>query len=190
MFVSMATYSQEIYDNFEGNCKIRYDLKKAGKLDSTAANPKPDQINDSRTCAKYTRSKQRYDNIKMDFYGTLSDVAAYATYTGMPKKIKLKVFSTAPVGTLVEIHLGQSTGNAYPEGTHSQYQAITAVTGKWEILEFKFSQIPPGSKTPESAINQITLMFNPYMNTEETFFFDDLEGPSIQAKVSTPNAKK
>ena len=181
---------QEVYDNFEGNSKVTYDLKKGGKMDSAAANPKPDNANDSWGCAEYTRSRQRYDNIKMNLNGTLGEVGAYSTYSGTPKKLKLKVFTTAPVGTLVEIHLGKSTGNAYPEGTHSQYQAFTSVSGKWEVLEFKFAQIPPGSKTLASSINQVTLMFNPYMNTDETFYFDDLEGPPLQPAVTLKEDKK
>jgi hypothetical protein len=108
----------------------------------------------------------------------LANVSDYAKHN-QPKHLKLKIYTTAPVGTLIEVHLGKSTGNAYPQGTHSQYQAFTSVSGRWEELEFTFSQIPPGSKTTENEINQITLLFNPYMSTVETYFFDELTGPGI-----------
>ena len=92
VFINCAcSMSQEVYDNFEGNSNVIYDLKKAGKMDSAAANPKPDNTNDSRGCAKYTRSRQRFDNIKMNLKGTLGEVGAYSTYSGTPKKLKLKV---------------------------------------------------------------------------------------------------
>lgn len=156
-----------------------YDLKKAGKLDSAFLNPAPSSVNSSATCARYERSRIRFDNIKMSLSGKLTGINAYATYLGTPLKIKLKVFTTAPVGTLVEIHLGKNLGNAYPEGTHSQYQAITTISGKWEELEFKFSQIPKGSQTPATEVNQVTLLFNPYVNSGEMFYFDDLTGPTI-----------
>ncbi|MCW3075616.1 MAG: hypothetical protein JWO32_225 [Bacteroidetes bacterium] len=172
-------FCQQTYDNFEGEKHVVYNLKKAGKLDSVAVNPFPNSVNSSATCAKYERSRIRYDNIKMNLAGKLSGVNAYATYMGTPPKIKLKVYTTAPIGTLVEIHLGKNTGNAYPEGTHSQYQAITTVSGKWEELEFKFSQTPQGSQTPATEVNQVTLLFNPYYNSTEVFYFDELVGPPL-----------
>ncbi|MBI2722063.1 MAG: hypothetical protein HYX39_07805 [Bacteroidetes bacterium] len=187
LFVTCAGFSQQVYDNFEGKYFITYNLKKAGKLDSMAANPLKDKVNPSPKCAMYTRSKQRFDNIKMELKGKLTGVAQYATYEGIPPKIKMKIFTTAPVGTMVEIQLGKKSGMSYPEGTHSQYQALTTVTGKWEELEFKFSQIPPGSQTTASEIDQAILLFNPNTNGTELYYFDDITGPSIEtATVATP----
>ncbi|MBA3664929.1 MAG: hypothetical protein H0W61_12075 [Bacteroidetes bacterium] len=186
---SQSLYSQQIYDTFEGGSMVHYNLKKGGKMDSAFVNPSKDKVNPSEKCAMYSRSRIRYDNIKMNLQGILSEAEQYATYQGVPKKIKLKIFTSAPVGTLVEIHLGKNTGNAYPEGTHSQYQAFTTVSGKWEELEFKFSQIPPGSKTSPSEINQVTLLFNPYMNTSEIFYFDDLAGPSLNGSKNSNGGK-
>jgi len=78
----------------------------------------------------------------------LADVSPFATYLGIPPKIKMKIYTTAPVGTLVEILLGSKNGNNdYPAGTNSQYQAYTTVSNGWQQLEFKFSQIPQGSET-------------------------------------------
>lgn len=187
LFITCNGFGQQVYDNFEGNYFITYNLKKAGKLDSTAANPLKDKVNPSSKCAMYTRGKQRFDNIKMEIKGKLTNVDKYATYEGIPPKIKMKIFSTAPIGTMVEIQLGKKSGMSYPEGTHSQYQALTTVTGKWEELEFKFSQIPPGSQTSTSEIDQAILLFNPNTNGSELYYFDDITGPSIETTtVATP----
>lgn len=175
--------SQNVYDNFEGGSIVTYNLIYAGKLDTLSANPSPGDLNNSATCAKYTRSGQRYDNIKMIFKNKLTDVSRYAKHTSS-QKIKLKIYTTAPVGTLVEIHLGKNSGNAYPVGIHSQFQALTTVSGKWEELEFKFSQIPHGSKTADADVNQITLLFNPYVATVESYYFDDLTGPAQENVIS------
>ncbi|MGZ6539726.1 MAG: hypothetical protein ACXVEB_15230, partial [Bacteroidia bacterium] len=137
-------------------------------------------------CAKYVRNgEKKFDVVKMSFNKKLSDssVSAYATYLGIPPKFKMKVYSTAPVGTLVEILLGSKNGNnAYPAGTNSQYQAYTTVTNAWEELEFKFSQIPKGSETSTSQIDQLTILFNPNSTTSDTYYFDDITGPSLAKK--------
>lgn len=122
----------------------------------------------------------KFANIKMNLPKKITAVDAYATYLGIPPKIKMKVYTAAPAGTLVEIHLGSKRGNNYyPAGTHSQYQAYTTKINEWEELEFKFSQIPQGSETSADQIDQIVLMFNPNSSTSDTYYFDDLTGPPI-----------
>jgi hypothetical protein len=92
----------------------------------------------------------------------------------------MKIYTTAPVGTLVEILLGSRQGNNdYPAGTNSQYQAYTSVTNKWEELEFKFSQIPQGSETSTTQIDQVTLLFNPNSANSDKYYFDDITGPLL-----------
>ncbi|MCE3280267.1 MAG: putative beta,3-glucanase [Bacteroidetes bacterium] len=127
----------QTYDDFEGNKVIHYSAKN-GVLDSVMKNPAPSDINKSEKCAMYVRNKtQKFDNIKMPFNGMMSDVSPYATYLGVPPKLKMKLYTTAPVGTLVEILLGDKTkNNTYPAGTNSQFQAYTTVTGQWEDYYF------------------------------------------------------
>ncbi|MEW6470208.1 MAG: hypothetical protein AB1458_14910 [Bacteroidota bacterium] len=171
------------YDNFEGAKSIQYGAR-TGKLDTAALNPAPNKIDSSQKCAKYIRnSEKKFDNIKMILPGKLADVSPYATYTGTPPRIRMKVYTTAPAGTLVEILLGSKKGNNdYPAGTHSQYQAYTTVSGAWEELEFKFSQIPTGSQTASTDVDQITLLFNPNSSTSDTYYFDDITGPPVLAR--------
>jgi hypothetical protein len=147
-----------------------------------AKNPAPhDDVNSSSKCAMYIRNgSKKFDNIKMSVIGKLADVSPFATYTGNPPKLKMKIFTSAPPGTLVEILLGsQGRNNEYPAGTNSQYQARTTRTNTWEEIEFLFSQIPQGSETSTKEVDQITILFNPNTLTSDTYYFDDVTGPAL-----------
>lgn len=186
LFPVASVFSQTLaYDNFEGAKSLRY-TEKSGVLDTAASNPAPNNINNSKTCALYVRNAtKKFDNIKMSLSGKLVSVDAYATYTGIPPKLKMKIYTTAPVGTLVEILLGsKGRNNEYPAGTNSQYQAYTTVSGTWEELQFKFSQIPTGSETSPIQVDQITLLFNPNTSTSDTYYFDEITGPLLAAEKS------
>lgn len=180
--------SQEsVYDNFEGARMLHYG-EHSGVLDTNAKNPGPNVVNKSEHCAMYVRNGARkFANIKMNLNGKLTGVETFATYEGLPPRLKLKVYTSAPPGTLVEILLGNRKGNNdYPAGTHSQYQAYTAVSNEWEELEFKFAQIPQGSETAANNIDQVVLLFNPNSSTSDTYYFDDLTGPGIVAEAPAP----
>lgn len=191
-----AIYGQsQTYDNFEGNKTLIYGPR-TGVLDTTAKNPASNKINNSEKCALYIRNRgQKFDNIKMSLNGKLSDVSGYTTYKGIPPKIKMKIYTSAPAGTLVEILLGsKGKNNQYPSGTNSQYQAYTTVSNAWEELSFKFSEIPSGSETSTTQIDQITLLFSPNSTVSETFYFDDITGPALisksESKAPTVTATK
>jgi hypothetical protein len=179
--IQLSVFAQnQVYDDFEGQKVVKYNAKN-GVLDTVVKNPAPNDVNKSEKCAMYVRNRaQKFDNIKMPLNGKLTDVSPYATYVGVPPKLKMKIYTTAPVGTLVEILLGdKNQNNAYPGGTNSQYQAYTTVSGQWEELEFKFAQIPEGSETPTTGVNQVTLLFNPNSSTSDTYYFDEISGPSV-----------
>lgn len=178
--------SQQVYDTFEGVKWVSYQVNKGAQLDTLAANPDPDEINGSEKCARYIRGRQRYDNLKLPLTGKITDVAKYASFQKEAPRIKMKVYTTAPVGTLIEVQLGKRTGNAYPEGTNSQYQAFTKAQGKWQELEFSYVLSPRRSQTSDTDINQLTIVFNPNTNTGDTYYFDDLSGPFI---LDAPSGK-
>jgi len=188
MTLSASLSAQSIvYDNFEGNKHVRYG-ERGGVLDTTAKNPAPNNVNGSSRCALYVRNgSKKFDNIKMGLASNLTEVDKYATYLGVPPRLHLKIYTSAPPGTLVEILLGSKRGNNdYPAGTHSQYQAYTKVSNQWEELEFLFSQIPQGSETSATQIDQATLLFNPNSANSDTYYFDDLTGPPQQAAGAAP----
>ncbi|MDQ3047705.1 MAG: hypothetical protein M3R27_09175 [Bacteroidota bacterium] len=175
-----ATAQTQVYDNFEGSKSLFYGAK-SGVLDTVAKNPSPDKVNSSAKCALYVRNaSKKFDNIKMVPSAKLADVSPFATYLGVPPQLKMKIYTTAPAGTLVEILLGsKGRNNEYPEGTNSQFQAYTTVSGKWEELSFKFSQIPEGSQTGTTHVDQVTLLFNPNSSNSDTYYFDEITGPAL-----------
>jgi hypothetical protein len=177
---------QSVYDNFENRKHVCY-LERGGVLDTTIKNPSQNSLNSSAKCALYVRNGSRkFDNIKMSLNSGLMDIDKYATYEGNPPHIKLKIYTTAPAGTLVEVLLGSRNGNNdYPAGTHSQYQAYTKKSNEWEELEFLFSQIPQGSETSAAQVDQIVLLFNPNSSTSDTYYFDDLTGPLLSNETKT-----
>jgi len=172
----------QVYDDFKGNKALHYG-EKTGKLDTLAENPEMNSVNNTKKCAKYVRNgEKKFDVIKMNLSGSFSDssINTYATYLGIPPKLKMKVYTTAPAGTLVEILLGRKSGNNdFPAGVNSQYQAHTTISNGWEELEFKFSQIPKGSETSASQIDQLTVLFNPNSMTSDTYYFADITGPML-----------
>lgn len=184
MFQMGLIFSQKVvYDNFDGKKFIHYG-ERSGVLDTVAKNPVRDTVNNSLNCASYTRNaSKKFDNIKMSVHGRLTGVNEYATYLGIPPRFRIKVYTSAPPGTLVEILIGSKNGNNdYPAGTNSQYQTYTTKTNAWEELEFKFSQVPQGSETAFDQIDQVTLLFNPNSSTSDIYFFDEITGPGIVEK--------
>lgn len=180
LFQIGSTYAQSsTYDNFEGNKSVYYGVK-TGILDTLGTNPASNSINSSKKCAKYVRNgKQKFDNIKMELLGKLTGVNKYATYSGIPEAFSMKIYTSAPVGTPIELQIGKRGKNEYPAGINSIYQARTTVSKGWEVVQFKFSQIPKGSETSETEIDQIIIMFNPNSLTSDVYYFDDLTGPSL-----------
>jgi hypothetical protein len=182
--------AQQLYDNHEGESVVSYYVPRATQLETLAANPAKDNVNGSNHCARFARSRQKYDYIKIYPDSKLLSVEDYATYDWNAPKLKMKVFTTAAPGSTIEIQLGKKEGNAYPEGVHSQYQAITSVSGVWEEVEFRYSVSPKGSETRASQVNQLTLLFNPNTNSTDVWYFDDLEGPMLSGGPSAGAHKR
>jgi len=177
---SLMIGQSQSYDNMDGK-KIFSFAEKSGTLDTSAMNPAPGSDN-VKKCYKYVRNgSKQFDNVKLNFSKKLTDVNKYATYTGVPPKISMKVYTTAPVGTLVEIQLGKQSKEGYPAAINSVYQAKTTVTNGWEELQFKYSQTPLESKTLANQVDQLTLLFNPNSTTSDTYYFYNINGPMFMS---------
>ena len=182
MLTTGLAFGQQSYDLVGNQFSIG---PRNGKLDSVCVNPKINDINNNKQCLKYERkSTAKYDNIKIYPQGKLADVAPYATYKGIPPKITMKVYSSAPVGTKVELQLGKKDDDNYPSGIHSQYEAVTTVQNAWEVLTFTFSQIPEGSKVSPTDVDLVTILFSPNSSRSDTYYFSDLTGPSLVPATS------
>lgn len=192
LFMSEFSFGQQVYDNFDGK-SVQFFGPVNGVIDTKAKNPGSGGVNTSKECAKYIRPKGiPYASVKMNTVNKLADVEKYATHLENPPKIKMKVFTKAPVGTLVEIQLGRK-GETYPTGVHSVYQAKTTVQNAWEELSFTFAEVPKDSKIAAAELDQVILMFAPNSSNNDTYYFDDVTGPSlstIAADPEKPAAKK
>ncbi|MBA3900676.1 MAG: hypothetical protein H0X62_10785 [Bacteroidetes bacterium] len=186
LFVAAGMEAQQNYTDFERIKLVRLEYK-SGRIDMKARNPLPNEVNSSNQCARYHRaSSVLFDNIKFFLDGKMENVALFASYGSDALKIKLKVYTSAPPGTIIEIQLGKFSNLNYPMSVHSQYQAVTTKQDEWEELEFTFSQKPKGSIVKAAEIDQINILFAPNTKTNHNYFFDDLIGPMlIQKNIST-----
>lgn len=178
--------AQQNYNDFEGNSVAGFGPH-TGILDSLALNPDVMFINMSARCAKYIRAKIPYDNLNIYPHSKLDNVTPWAANSIPTPKIKIKVYTNAPVGTVILLQLGSRNDNAYPSGVHSEYLTMTSAQNGWQELEFNFWQMPLGSLVSPDNVDKIVLLLDPGNNSNYTMFFDDLTGPNLFiAGVNTP----
>lgn len=190
LLTSGLSFAQQNYDDYSGKKFVTYGPKN-GTLDTTFKNSVMDAINTSPACAKYTRAKETpYASVRMYPKKKLTDVSNYASHAESAPKIKMKVYTKAPVGTKVELQLGKRGETAYPIGIHSVYQAVTSRQNGWEELTFAFSHIPENSQVKPTDVDQLILMFAPNSTSADTYFFDDLTGPSLSPDTNSPISGK
>jgi len=178
LIVSQVVTGQQNYCDFEGNKVLSFGLS-TGILDSFAINPDPDNVNTSTYCAKYLRNTSLYDIIRLYPDTQLEDVSAYANSSPQAPKITLKVYSSAPVGSEIQLQLGMKSIDSFPQGTHSSYAGITTVQNAWELITFYYYESPSGSMVLPTDIDKIILLFIPNSSSVQTFYFDDLTGPPL-----------
>ena len=179
IFITAQTsVAQQMYCDFEGTKVISFGLS-TGIMDSLFFNPAPNSANTSANCAQYVRNSTLYDNFKLYPDTTLEDVTAYAINNTQAPKITMKVYTTAPVGTVVQVQLGLKSNDTYPSGVHSEYTASTTVQNVWESLTFNYFQSPIGSLVLPTQINKIVVLLQPNTTSQDTMYFDDLMGPAL-----------
>jgi hypothetical protein len=166
--------AQQTYCDFEGTKNVSL-AEWNGVMDSVHINPSPNSVNSSSLCAKYIRDTALYDNFKFFPYTKLSDITPYAS-SGATQKITLKVLTSSPVGTQIDIQLGSRTSTTYPTGVHSTYTAVTSVQNAWETLTFNFMSVS-GSTLLPTDIDKIVVFVRPNSHTRDTIYFDDPTGP-------------
>ena len=94
-------------------------------------------------------------------------------------KISMKVYTTAPIGTIAKLKLEGS-------GSSVEIDAYTSQSGAWETLEWIFAGTP-------NNLNELVFMFDfgkiGNGSASSTFYFDDLEqvaGPPAPVPASLP----
>jgi len=185
---------QQTYCDFEGTKVITFGFHN-GVIDSAFANPAPNLVNSSSTCAKYIRDTALYDNIKIYPDTLLTDITTYAVNTPLAQKITMKLYSTAIAGTLVQLQLGLKSDDTYPSGIHSEYTTTTTAQNAWQDVTFDYFQSPLGSLVLPTQIDKVVLLFHPNSSARDTMYFDSLVGPElvnyhVGVKVNTSSSAK
>lgn len=175
LLITGKSYGQQNYCDFEGTKSI-YFTQYNGVLDTVQVNPMTNTVNPSSLCAKYIRSADLYDNFKFFTYSKLTDVTPYASSTAT-NYITMKVYSSAPAGTQVDLQLGAKTVTTYPAGVHSIYTTTTSVSHAWEVLTFKYVSNPTGATIAATDIDKIVVLYHPNSSARDTVYFDDPTGP-------------
>jgi hypothetical protein len=175
---AQATMGQQNYCDFEGTKVVRFGPH-TGILDTAFINPVHNSIDSSMHCAKYVRDTTTYDNFKLYPNAKLMDVSPYATNAGSPPKITMKLYSSAPTGTTVQLQLGSKNMDNYPTGIHSEYTAKTTAQNAWQNITFNYLLSPIGSLVMPTDIDKIVILFHPGSSSRDTIYFDDLTGPSL-----------
>lgn len=160
----------EVFDDREDFRRI-YWVAGDGFYEAFSNNPSPNEINSSTTVTRYTRNPgAQYDVIQLS-----NDIIKNATdFESGIKSLQLKVYSTAPIGTEVQISLENRglISQPYPTGRRSLLNAFTTKQNEWETLTFNYVFTPDGG-LPADEIDQLTVLFAPNSFTNYMFYLDD-----------------
>jgi beta-glucanase (GH16 family) len=136
-------------------------------------NPGVNAVNNSSRVGRYVRNgAELYDALFYD-YALLSNGP---DYTSGAYQIKMDVYTAAPVGSQIDIQLGNAAAwGAYPAGIHSTYTATTTVTNQWHTLTFVNNATPdPNRATYQNNLDRLVFLFRPNTNTNNTFYIDNI----------------
>jgi hypothetical protein len=130
-----------------------------GGIATILANPQPSGINSSATVARIVRDGGAI------FAGSKIELVSNLDFSTL-NTISMKVFTTAPVGTVVKFKLENASGGS------AERDQLTTVSGAWEELRWDFTGTA-------ANFNQVVFMFD-FGNVgngsaASTFFFDDVE---------------
>jgi hypothetical protein len=182
---------ENMIDDFESTRRLTW-ANSAGTLTQPVANPFPGVNNNSSHVATYVRNA----GVQWDFVvaPTLNErlIQDIGSYQNGTKKFSMKVYTTAPVGTAIEITVEKKSvsNTGWPQGRHSNYRGTVGTSGAWHTVIFDFVW-QPAPATNASELDQIVLAFDPGNFTNHTFHFDDIRGFAVQAPVipQVPNTE-
>jgi len=173
--LSMGVQAQTLWENFEDVRKCDYFFEN-GVFVPYQFNPDPSGINTSLVAAEYVRDPGApFDVIVID--NPMLNVVDYITGA---KQMSIDVWSPA-AGTTVQITLENSSlalPENFPTGRHSVYLTSTQTSEQWETLTFTFFEQPDPSVS-NNNVNRLALLFNPNNTTNETYYWDNLNGPEL-----------
>lgn len=172
LFIASFCGAQSLPFNFEGDITTEDFVDFDGGEATVLANPSVSGINTSATVAQIVRDGGAiYAGSKI----ILDDNLDFSVNTVM----SMKVYTTAPVGTIVKFKLESASGFA-------EVDMPTTVSGEWETIEWVFAGTP-------NTLNEVVFMFD-FGNVGDgsessTFYFDDVEqiaGPPAPIPATLP----
>lgn len=214
LFCSNTFNAQSLYDSFDDVRTVNYGLNVPfseqigngiggtiwpgwhGVLIQYSLNPGSNAINSSAMCASYSRNPAETYDVILISPGQLADVSDYISGA---KQITMDIYSPLP-GITVQFSLQNAAlaAGPYPQGRHSEYQAVTSTGAQWETLTFTLTGQPwtdvsnngwwPDATTAHNDLDEMVLLFNPANNIQENYFFDNLYGPErVNEPCTEPN---
>jgi|TARA_B110000902_G_scaffold83454_1_gene99141 hypothetical protein len=173
IFACSYANSQSLPINFDGTAVTTSDfIDFDGGLAIVSANPLVAGINVSDSVACLVR------NGGAVYAGSKIALSANLDFSVL-SKITMKVYTTAPAGTIVKFKLEGT-------GTNTEIDAYTTTSGAWETLEWVFAGTP-------NDLNEIVFMFDFGVigdgTATSTFYFDDIQqeiGPAAPMPATLP----
>lgn len=173
IFACSCANSQSLPINFDGTAVTTSDfIDFDGGVAIVSANPFVAGINVSDSVACLIR------NGGAVYAGSKIALSANLDFSVL-SKITMKVYTTAPVGTIVKFKLEGA-------GTNTEMDAFTTTFGAWETLEWVFAGTP-------NDLNEIVFMFDFGTvgdgTATSTFYFDDVQqeiGPAAPVPATLP----
>ncbi len=170
--VSPALALEKVYEDFQANRFLTYGTR-TGVLTQAVATPGSAAPNTSTAVGKYVRNAaETYDVLYVQGLG----IGNANDFAQGRKKVYVDVYSTAPVGSRVTMQFENgavTTSTNFPLGRHSAYKAFTTKQNAWETLEFDYEKTIDAG-TSIFAINNVAFLFEPGLNTANTFYFDNV----------------
>jgi len=172
LLIVFSGFSQSLPINFEGDISTSDFVNFDGGTAIVTSNPFQSGINISSSVGRIVRDGGAiYAGSKIILTNNLD----FSVLT----KITMKVYTTAPVGTIVKFKLEGS-------GPSAEYDATTTVSGAWETLEWIYLGT-------SNNLNELVFMFD-FGNigdgtANSTFYFDDIAqvaGPTPPVPTNLP----
>lgn len=168
LFIATVGYAQITPIDFESSITTENFIDFDGGIATVIANPQSNGINTSANVAQIVRNGgEIWSGSKISLAANLD----FSTFN----VLSMKVFTTAPVGTVIKFKL---EGNGQTER-----DALTTVSNEWETLTWDFTGQP-------ADFSDLVFMFD-FGNvgdgsTNSTFLFDDVEQLFGGAQIDWP----
>ena len=131
----------------------------------------PNEVNSSQNCGRYMRSSTDPSVLKMSLRGLVDPTEL----ENGNMKIKMSVFTNAPIGSSLVFYLEDQIQTNFPgsSGRRSGYTAATTTQYEWEEMVFDFFGVV-NENISADAINHMAMVPVVSENNNFSFYMDDL----------------